>query len=97
AAVTGADASAAAPFTELGVDSLVSLELRNRLEQALGLRLSATVLLTCGTPAGLVAWLSAQLAPPAIALDAPPVASDAELDAGLDATLAELDAFLAGE
>ena len=34
------------PFARLGLDSLMSLELRNRLESSLGIKLSATLLLT---------------------------------------------------
>lgn len=35
-----------APFQSMGVDSLMSLEIRNRLEETLGVRLGATVLYT---------------------------------------------------
>ncbi|WP_405494979.1 SDR family NAD(P)-dependent oxidoreductase [Nocardia sp. NBC_00511] len=38
-----------APFKTLGLDSLLSLELRNRLESAFGLRLSPTLLWTYGS------------------------------------------------
>jgi acyl transferase domain-containing protein/NADPH:quinone reductase-like Zn-dependent oxidoreductase/acyl carrier protein len=40
-------------FTNLGMDSLLSLELRNRLESSLGVRLSATLLFTYPNPASL--------------------------------------------
>ncbi|MDI1443198.1 type I polyketide synthase [Polyangium sp. 6x1] len=42
-----------ASFTSLGMDSLLSLELRNRLESSLGVRLSATLLFTYPNPASL--------------------------------------------
>ncbi|MFI9154597.1 SDR family NAD(P)-dependent oxidoreductase [Streptomyces sp. NPDC053367] len=50
------------PFKSLGLDSLMSLELRNRLEGALGLRLSPTLLWAYGTPKALAGALSDLLA-----------------------------------
>ncbi|MFJ8577835.1 SDR family NAD(P)-dependent oxidoreductase [Micromonospora sp. NPDC093277] len=50
------------PFKELGLDSLMGLELRNRLEQAFGLRLSPTLLWTYGTAQALAGALCEQLA-----------------------------------
>ncbi|MCP3804304.1 beta-ketoacyl reductase [Allokutzneria sp. A3M-2-11 16] len=47
----------AAPFTSMGVDSLMALELRNRLEAALGVRLSVTVLFAAPTVAALAEYL----------------------------------------
>lgn len=49
------------PFKALGLDSLLSLELRNRLEGAFGLRLSPTLLWAYGTPKALAAALTEQL------------------------------------
>jgi phthiocerol/phenolphthiocerol synthesis type-I polyketide synthase C len=49
------------PFKALGLDSLMSLELRNRLEGAFGLRLSPTLLWAYGTPRALAAALTEQL------------------------------------
>jgi acyl transferase domain-containing protein/acyl carrier protein len=49
------------PFKALGVDSLMSLELRNRLEEAFGLRLSPTLLWAYGTTRALAAALVEQL------------------------------------
>ncbi|UQA61054.1 type I polyketide synthase [Polyangium aurulentum] len=40
-------------FTSLGMDSLLSLELRNKLESSLGVRLSATLMFTYPNPASL--------------------------------------------
>jgi len=46
-----------APFKALGLDSLMGLELRNRLEAAFGLRLSPTLLWTYGNARALAAVL----------------------------------------
>ncbi|MFE2060291.1 SDR family NAD(P)-dependent oxidoreductase [Streptomyces sp. NPDC059446] len=50
-------------FDSLGLDSLMSLELRNRLEAAFGLRLSPTLLWTYGTLQALSGALLAQTTP----------------------------------
>src|SRR5919199_1889792 len=50
------------PFRALGLDSLMTLELRNRLEAAFGLKLSPTLLWTYGTPTALSRALADQLA-----------------------------------
>jgi acyl carrier protein len=42
-----------ASFTSLGMDSLMSLELRNKLESSFGVRFSATLLFTYPNPASL--------------------------------------------
>jgi phthiocerol/phenolphthiocerol synthesis type-I polyketide synthase C len=49
------------PFKALGLDSLMSLELRNRLESAFGLKLSPTLLWTYGTAGALATELCQQL------------------------------------
>ncbi|MFI2617284.1 SDR family NAD(P)-dependent oxidoreductase [Streptomyces sp. NPDC018584] len=49
------------PFKALGLDSLMSLELRNRLEAALGLTLSPTLLWSYGSPTALSGALAEQL------------------------------------
>ncbi|PTL76610.1 polyketide synthase [Vitiosangium sp. GDMCC 1.1324] len=49
-------------FTNMGLDSLMSLELRNKLESSLGLKLSATLLFTYPNLAALAEYLLGKIA-----------------------------------
>lgn len=57
------DVDTAAPFTDLGIDSLIAVDLRNRLEAALGCELPVTLLFDHDHLDSLIAHLSTQMAP----------------------------------
>ncbi|XXT16435.1 SDR family NAD(P)-dependent oxidoreductase [Sorangium sp. So ce429] len=62
----------AATFSSLGVDSLMGLELRNRLEASLGVRLSVALLFAYPTVASLAQHLLDRMALPAASSPPPP-------------------------
>ena len=72
------------PFSELGLDSLTGVELRNRLSTETGLRLSATLVFNQPTVIGLSDYLLRELVP------APP-APDQVLRQALDQVATHLD------
>ncbi|WP_338492375.1 SDR family NAD(P)-dependent oxidoreductase [Streptomyces sp. SJL17-4] len=97
AAVLGRSSASGIPadrsFKDMGCDSLTLVELRNRLQTSVDLRLPATFLFNYPTPIAVVAHLHTELAPAetdAVASgDAKAVPGLVELD-GLEAALAEL-------
>ena len=59
-AFPASDLSPTAPFAELGVDSMTSVELALEFEDVLGLRLAPAVALSYPTPAELSRYLAEQ-------------------------------------
>ncbi|MEZ4431011.1 MAG: SDR family NAD(P)-dependent oxidoreductase [bacterium] len=82
------------PLTEVGVDSLMALELRNALGAALDRRLSATVLYDHPTIEALATWLAEGFGPPAapVVVAAAPVVTPAAPVVAAEPDLAALDA-----
>jgi len=77
--VPAAELDVHAPLTSLGLDSLMGLELRNRVEQTLGVKVPATLLWTYPTVSALAAHLCAGMA-----LDPAEDRADANSDTNVD-------------
>ncbi|WP_394836994.1 SDR family NAD(P)-dependent oxidoreductase [Pendulispora rubella] len=76
-------------FTRMGVDSLMALELRNRLEASLGIRLSVTLLFASPTVSALTGQLLEKLG-----RHPPPTPSEDVGHVDMDELLARLDSSL---
>ena len=87
------------PFQSLGLDSLMGLELRNRLERALDAKLSVSTIWNYSTVERLSRHLTDALAPPEsksrLSGIAPPVRAETP-DEALERELAEAEALLVG-
>ncbi|MFI7003382.1 SDR family NAD(P)-dependent oxidoreductase [Nocardia sp. NPDC050175] len=62
-------------FTDLGLDSLAAIDLRNKLQTATGIRLPATLMFDYPNPAGLAEFLVTELTAELAALEPEPVVS----------------------
>ena len=88
----------AAPLTSLGMDSLMGLEIRNRIEAGLGIRLQATLLWTYGTVLALSRYLASAGEPPLPSVAAPASETNDGAEAAVDELTAdELASFIAEE
>jgi acyl carrier protein len=87
------------PLGDLGIDSFTAIELRNRLEQALGITLSATVAWNYPTIAAMTPYLAGKMGLPLV-LETAPLAAEMDddiaalLSQASDLSAEELAAFL---
>lgn len=83
-----------APFRSLGLDSLMTLEFRRRLEAATGLALTTTIVWNHPTVSALAVYLADRLSP----VDQGPVAAGGSADADqLESILAEVEGLTDAE
>jgi acyl carrier protein len=85
------------PLPTLGLDSLMALELRNRLELSLGVTLSATLIWGYPTVAALAPFLAEKLGLPLEVTSSPPVAAAEPTPSGASQSLDELSEESAAE
>ena len=83
--VAEAKLDADALFTAMGMDSLIGLELRNRIEAALGIVVPATILWTYTNIVRLSDYLAGEIGPRAAAAPAPARSAEAPIDATAEA------------
>ncbi|GGV45766.1 hypothetical protein GCM10010182_82420 [Actinomadura cremea] len=83
------------PFRKLGFDSIMAIDLRNRMTGATGLKLPATLVFDHPTPAELAEYLDGELVPEGAAHDPNGTGGDPVLD-GLDRLEAALTAVAGG-
>jgi acyl transferase domain-containing protein/acyl carrier protein len=99
AVVLGVDGGLPNPqrgLTELGMDSLMAVELRDRLQHAIGRSLPPTLAFDSPTLAAMAEFLLSTLAPPSAA-PAPPASSDPDVADVEPLSDEEVKALLAGE
>jgi acyl carrier protein len=85
------------PFRSLGLDSLMGIELRNRLQRALGLKLSASTVWNFATINQLCAHLASRIEESSPSSTPHSVGTDARqsADRALEAELLQAEALLA--
>ncbi|WP_156674159.1 type I polyketide synthase [Nocardia terpenica] len=81
---TAADIDAEATFRELGVDSVLSVQVRTAIGRAVGMRLASVVLFDHPTPRRLAQWLTDRLRPTGIAAETVVSAARGRTGAGVD-------------